>query len=497
MKRAVHGVTLTLVMSLCVCSACGDESKPDDVVDEAPDASAERDAALPVPDAAREDAAVDAGRSDAVDAEADAEASDAGSDAQVAPTTYSIGGHVEGLVGTLVLQNSGVDDLSLSANGDFTFARQLLEGDAYDVTIAQQPANQRCSLTGAQGQVETGAIDDIAVVCVPITTTLVTSVSALATSVTGLVEFGVAGTPTSGVSRVVTITNTGVVTATGLGVSNPGLPIGSTLGTTCAASLAPGASCTFTVTPGATSSSDGAAPCATGTAPVPSTIIVRGDNTNVNEVQIVVLDYGCIYGGGHVFSFDDTTPNTGSVGAKVWSTVDQAAGPNAVLWGSIDGVSVANDAIFGISTTSTPAVPFPAAGQVAGQVACSGQVAGACNTNNVYAFYNQVPPGAPINPLHYAAGQCSTAIAGHTDWYLPAICELGYGGACGARAEPVTQNVYSSLVEGSVLGIPQSTYWSSTQSATLPQNRALAFTPSGPLELAKSDRFAVRCARAF
>ena len=37
-------------------------------------------------------------------------------------TTYSVGGTVSGLSGTVVLQDNGGDDLSLSANGAFTFA---------------------------------------------------------------------------------------------------------------------------------------------------------------------------------------------------------------------------------------------------------------------------------------------------------------------------------------------------------------------------------------
>ena len=37
-------------------------------------------------------------------------------------TTYSVGGTVSGLSGTVVLQDNGSDNLSVSANGSFTFA---------------------------------------------------------------------------------------------------------------------------------------------------------------------------------------------------------------------------------------------------------------------------------------------------------------------------------------------------------------------------------------
>ena len=43
-------------------------------------------------------------------------------------STYSVGGSVSGLVGTLVLQDNGADDLSVGSNGAFTFATRLAAG---------------------------------------------------------------------------------------------------------------------------------------------------------------------------------------------------------------------------------------------------------------------------------------------------------------------------------------------------------------------------------
>ena len=42
--------------------------------------------------------------------------------------SYSIGGTVSGLSGTVVLQDNGGDDLSVTANGSFTFATSLAGG---------------------------------------------------------------------------------------------------------------------------------------------------------------------------------------------------------------------------------------------------------------------------------------------------------------------------------------------------------------------------------
>ena len=57
--------------------------------------------------------------------------------------TYSVGGTVSGLSGTVVLQDNGGDDLSVTANGPFTFATKLADGvrlhrDGQDATRAGQ-----------------------------------------------------------------------------------------------------------------------------------------------------------------------------------------------------------------------------------------------------------------------------------------------------------------------------------------------------------------------
>ena len=51
------------------------------------------------------------------------------------PKTYTIGGNVAGLSGSLVLQLNGANNLSLSAAGSFTFGSPLLGGDTYAVTV--------------------------------------------------------------------------------------------------------------------------------------------------------------------------------------------------------------------------------------------------------------------------------------------------------------------------------------------------------------------------
>lgn len=74
--------------------------------------------------------------------------------------TYSVGGNVTGLVAneSLVLQNNGVDDLTITENGEFTFATRLLihTGYNHNVTILTQPVDSDyiCEVTSQGGTTE-------------------------------------------------------------------------------------------------------------------------------------------------------------------------------------------------------------------------------------------------------------------------------------------------------------------------------------------------------
>lgn len=78
---------------------------------------------------------------------------------------YSIGGTISGLGGTLVLQNSGGNDLSRSANGAFTFTTSLAAGSSYAVTVLTQPSGQTCSVANGSGTVGSANVSNIAVTC--------------------------------------------------------------------------------------------------------------------------------------------------------------------------------------------------------------------------------------------------------------------------------------------------------------------------------------------
>ena len=68
--------------------------------------------------------------------------------------SYTIGGSVAGLSGSgLVLQLNGANNLTVSANGSFTFPGSLTSGTAYAVTVSTQPTtpSQTCTVTSGTG----------------------------------------------------------------------------------------------------------------------------------------------------------------------------------------------------------------------------------------------------------------------------------------------------------------------------------------------------------
>ncbi len=71
-------------------------------------------------------------------------------EASATPTrpTYTVGGTVSGLTGTVTLQNNGGDSLVINApGGAFAFSNSIPDGGGYSVTVSSQPVGQTCSVT--------------------------------------------------------------------------------------------------------------------------------------------------------------------------------------------------------------------------------------------------------------------------------------------------------------------------------------------------------------
>jgi hypothetical protein len=79
--------------------------------------------------------------------------------------SYTIGGTVSGLSGTVVLNDNGGDALSLTANGPFTFPTSVLTGSSYNVTVASAPAGQTCAVSNGSGTVGSGSVTTVVVTC--------------------------------------------------------------------------------------------------------------------------------------------------------------------------------------------------------------------------------------------------------------------------------------------------------------------------------------------
>ena len=101
---------------------------------------------------------------------------DGGGSAPAPTPTYSIGGTVSSLTGTVVLQNNGGNDLTISANGSantsFAFTTKLASGTKYKVTVLTQPVSQTCTASANTGTVSGANITTVSVVCSTITYTI-------------------------------------------------------------------------------------------------------------------------------------------------------------------------------------------------------------------------------------------------------------------------------------------------------------------------------------
>ena len=79
--------------------------------------------------------------------------------------TYTVGGTVSGLNGTLILRNNGVDDLTISADGAFTFAMPLATAATYAVTKVTTPSNQNCAVANGSGTISEANVSNVSITC--------------------------------------------------------------------------------------------------------------------------------------------------------------------------------------------------------------------------------------------------------------------------------------------------------------------------------------------
>ncbi|RUR12058.1 DUF1566 domain-containing protein [Legionella sp. km772] len=182
------------------------------------------------------------------------------------------------------------------------------------------------------------------------------------------------------------------------------------------------------------------------------------------------------YGGGLVFSISGTSPNAI---AKVVAENDQAA--NRVWDLGCPGSctqSNATDAYYGQDLNYVPGSTNPG------------------NTGDTYQAVSMLNGvnGNTTSPANFATATCSTlTLEKHTDWYLPAICELSnlknFWYDCTAG-----QNITANLKDLGFGNFQNSYYWSSTERNTV-DAAAQAYNINAMANLPKEASSYVRCVR--
>ncbi|MEM6731497.1 MAG: hypothetical protein AAF658_08060, partial [Myxococcota bacterium] len=78
--------------------------------------------------------------------------------------TFTIGGTVSGLSGSVTL-NNGTETVTVNANGGFTFPTAQPNGTVYTVTVSTQPAGQTCSVSNGAGTLSDANVTNVSVTC--------------------------------------------------------------------------------------------------------------------------------------------------------------------------------------------------------------------------------------------------------------------------------------------------------------------------------------------
>ena len=81
-------------------------------------------------------------------------------------TTYTVGGAVTGLNGTLLLLNNSSDAVTVSTSGTFAFQQTLFDKATYDVMVGAQPAGQTCTVTNGAGTIAAANVTSVNVSCI-------------------------------------------------------------------------------------------------------------------------------------------------------------------------------------------------------------------------------------------------------------------------------------------------------------------------------------------
>jgi hypothetical protein len=439
--------------------------------------------------------------------------------------SYSVGGTITGLTGTVRLLNNGANSTPYSTNGSFTFSTPLAQGSPYSVTVETQPTNQTCSVANGSGTMSASNITNVTVTCSTNSYTVGGTITGLIGTVT-LLNNGGNSTPFS---------------SSPFTFSTPvaqGSPYSVTVGAqpaTQACSVANGSG-----TIGAANVTNVAVTCvtanttlsvsATGTIPVnngTNTLTVRNTGTSFSAANVhAVLPVGwtgvtqnaseCTLiapnGGTCTLILSSTTPYVAKGGIVI--TGDNITSPpttalaftatsnNYLIW-AVSGTTVQ---VIDTTDLSSPnqwggygiAIGITAQSLTNGSSAAGTLPAPDNTAGNTYAIVTNLGPGS------YAADSCYTSTNGGASsgtWYLPAVCQMGGAGGYAGCSSGLA-NIQDNLVQLGFGGL-FSYYWSSTEDSSNPQYNVwgenFTSTPGGGQQISyyKNYPFGVRCSRAL
>lgn len=423
--------------------------------------------------------------------------------------TFSIGGTVSGLIGSLIVQDNGGDALTLSSSGAFTFATPVAQGSAYAVTVQAQPATEDCSVSNGTGTLGAANVSSVIVTCATNAYTVGGTVTGLSGTVT-LLDNGGDAVPLStngsftfsasvaegGAYNVTVQTQPAIQTCT---VSNGSGIMGgantTNVNVTCATN-----NTTLSVS-------------ATGTIPVNGasgtlTVTNTGPNTATNVAATLPGGWSAVTqdasscaavapnGGTCTLSFTSTAPYVAEGSIPI--TGDNISSPPTMALAftiggylvlSVDSVNSASV----IDTADLAGAMWGTIGIAVGPTAES-LTDGASNTYAIVGTAG-IAPSAAIDCDSSTNGGVPAAT-----WYLPAICQLG-GASEGAGCPTAIANIDSNLFQLGFGALSNTYYWSSTESGLDPADGAMAqyFQAGGSAQYygVKFDVFAMRCVRSI
>jgi hypothetical protein len=84
-----------------------------------------------------------------------------------AHSSYTIGGTVSGLAAgeQVTISDNGVDSLTVTANGAFTFSVPVAQSNPYAATVSRSPSSQTCTVANGSGTVGGSNVSNVQVLC--------------------------------------------------------------------------------------------------------------------------------------------------------------------------------------------------------------------------------------------------------------------------------------------------------------------------------------------